>query len=119
MNITIKATRHQLNDEERTLVNQKLGAIAKLIGSDADTAELNVEVAVTPDGEKHGTAYRAEANLTAGGKFYRASASADSMASAIEAVHKELAREVTSNRGRARKLWKRGRAAIKAMLQRG
>jgi len=119
MNITIKATRHQLNDEERTLVDQKLGAIAKLLGRDADTAELNVEVALTADGEKHGEAWRAETNLTAGGKFYRASASADTMASAIEAVHKELAQEVKSQRGRAHKMWKRGRAAIKAMLQRG
>jgi ribosome-associated translation inhibitor RaiA len=119
MNITIKATRHQLNDEERNLVNEKLGPIAKLIGADAETAELNVEVAVTADGEKHGTACRAEANLSAGGRFYRASASADTMQSAVEAVHHELAREVKSERGRTRRLWKKGRAAIKAMLQRG
>ena len=119
MNITIKATRHQLNDEERILVDHKLGQIAKLLGRDADTAELNVEVALTADGEKHGTACHAEANLTAGGKFYRASASADTMQSAIEAVHRELAHEVKSQRGRARRLWKRGRAAIKSMLQRG
>ncbi|HVX90434.1 MAG TPA: HPF/RaiA family ribosome-associated protein [Candidatus Paceibacterota bacterium] len=117
MHITIKATRHQLNDEERTLVNKKLGSVEKLLGRDGETAELNVEIAVTAEGEKHGEACRTEVNLTAGGKFYRASASADTMNSAIEAVHRELAREVKSERGRARTLWKRGRAAIKAMLR--
>jgi ribosome-associated translation inhibitor RaiA len=117
MNITIKATRHELADSERHLVSEKLGAVAKLLGGSADAATMNVEVAITSDGEKHGEGCRAEVNLSVDGKFYRAEASAPTMISAIEKVRRELEREVRSDRGRARKLWKRGRAAIKSMLR--
>jgi len=119
MNITIKATRHQLSDSERELVSEKLGSLSKLLGTGVDTAELAVEVAITAEGEKHGAACRAEANLSTDGRFYRAEAWAATMDAALEAVHRELERELRSDKGRTRRLMKRGGAALKSMLRFG
>jgi ribosome-associated translation inhibitor RaiA len=117
MNTIIKATRHQLSDAERELVSEKLGPLSKLLGTGEAAAELAVEVAITAEGEKHGAACRAEANLSTDGRFYRAEASAPTMSGALDAVHQELSRELRSDKGRTRRLMKRGGAALKSMLR--
>jgi len=121
MNIAIKAARHELSESERAMVEEKLGSIVKHLGTgvSAETAELDVELAVTPDGEKHGTAFRAEANLTVAGHLHRAEANADSMAAAIDQVRGELAQELKKGRGRKRTLVRRGGAMLKGMLRFG
>jgi ribosomal subunit interface protein len=120
MNITIKATRHGLSDAEREMAEAKLGSLTKHLGTgvSAETAELNVELAVVADGEKHGTAFRAEANLNVAGHLHRAEALAGTMAAAVDRVREELAQELQKGRGRRRTLIRRGGAALKSMLRR-
>ena len=101
------------------MINNRLSPLEKLLGKGADAAELDVEVAITADGEKHGTACRAEGNLSVNGKFYRAEASAATMEAAVEGMHRELEQELRSGRGRARRLLRRGSATLKSMLRFG
>lgn len=117
MNISIKATNYQLTDGINTLINEKLGSCEKLLGDDAGTALFEIEIGKTTEKQHTGPIYRVEANVSAGGKLYRAEATAETMESAIEETREELQKEITRARGRARRYLKKGGAAIKSMLR--
>jgi ribosomal subunit interface protein len=119
MNIAIKATRHELSDAEREMVEAKLGSLTKHLGTgvSAETAALDVELAVVADGGKHGTAFRAEANLTVAGHLHRAEALAETMGAAVDRVRDGLVQELQKGRGRKRTLKRWGGSLLKAMLR--
>lgn len=117
MHITTKATNYGLTDVIRTLIEEKAESCAKLLGAQSDEALFEVEVGLATEKHRTGDIYRAEGNLTADGKLYRAEATADTMEKAIEDMRDEMAREISRARGRARGLLRRGGSAVKSFLR--
>lgn len=119
MNIIIKTAKYELSPESEAMVKEKLVAIEKLLGGEAATALLEVEVTEAPAEGRSAEPYRLVARLTTNGRVYHAEAVKPSPESAADRVREDLSAEIRHERGRAKTLWKRGRAAVKNMLRFG
>jgi len=116
MSIIIKATRYQLTPATEEALEEKLGAALRLLGDEAAAALLEVEVQAAPPEGRSSEPCRVVARLSVGGEVYHAEAVKPTPETAADRVRSELEAEIRKSRGRARRLWKRGHAAIKQML---
>ena len=119
MNITIKATRQELSLSDRTLIEQKLDSLTKLLPTRDTPALLHCEVEESIAVERAGSKYRADGTLTVDGKTYRAETMGPTLEAAIDRVRDDIARELKNARGKERSLLKRGGAAFKRLLRFG
>lgn len=119
MNITIRAAKYKLTPETEALIEKKLVAPLRLLGDESDGALLDIEVEQAPAEGRSSEPCRVVALLTVGGNVFHAEAVKPTPESAADRVRSELESEIRKSRGRARKLWKRGGAAIKRMLRFG
>jgi ribosome-associated translation inhibitor RaiA len=119
MNITIKATKYQLRPETEALIEKKLAATVRLLGEESDRALLEVDVEEAPPEGRSSEPCKLVARLIINDKVYHAEAVKPTPESAADRVRGELEAEIRRDRGRARKLWKRGEAALKRMLRFG
>ena len=119
MNITIKATKYQLRPETEALIEKKLTAPFRLFGEEAERALIEIDVEEAPPEGRSSEPCKIVARLVINDKVYHAEAVKPTPESAADRVRSELESEIRKDRGRARKLWKRGGAAIKRMLRFG
>ncbi len=119
MNITIKATKYQLNAETEALLEEKLAAPLRLIGEEGDRALLEIEIENAPPEGRSAEPCRLVARLIIDGKVFHAEAVKPSPESAADKVRSELEAEIRHSRGRAQRLLKRGSSAIKRMIRLG
>lgn len=119
MNITIKATKYELSPGTEAIIQKKLAAILRLVGEEKETALLEVDVEEAPPEGRSSEPCRLVARLIIGGKVLHAEAVKPTPESAADRVRSELEAEVRHLRGRAKRLKKKGGAAIKDMLRRG
>ncbi len=119
MNITIKATKYTLSPETERLIEEKLVAPLRLLGEKSENALLEIEIEDAPAEGRSSEPCRLVARLIVDGQVYHAEAVKPSPESAADRVRSELEAEIRRSRGRARRLWKRGGAAIKNMLRFG
>lgn len=119
MNITIKATKYQLKPETEALIEKKLVAPLRLLGEEGDRALLEVEVEEAPPEGRSSEPCRLIARLTVNNNVFHAEAVKPNPESAADKVRSELESEIRKSRGRARRLIKRGGAALKRMLRFG
>ena len=116
MDISIKATGHELTDETRGLVENKFKKLEKLAGIGATLAcEIEESIAAVRAGGR----YRAEGNLSVNGKLFRAEATHETLEGALDRVRDELAQEIKKARGRERGLLRRGGQRVKGWLRFG
>ncbi|MEK7125861.1 MAG: HPF/RaiA family ribosome-associated protein [Patescibacteria group bacterium] len=119
MNITIKATKYKLRPETEALIEKKLVAPLRLLGEEGDRALLEVEVEEAPPEGRSSEPCRLIARLTVNNNVFHAEAVKPNPESAADKVRSELESEIRKSRGRARRLIKRGGAALKRMLRFG
>ena len=119
MHITIKATKYQLTPTTEALLEEKLAAPLRLLGEDSERALLEIEIENAPPEGRSSEPCRLVARLIVNGDVFRAEAVKPTPESAADKVRSELEAEIRHSRGRARKLWKRGRAAVKDILRFG
>jgi ribosome-associated translation inhibitor RaiA len=119
MNITVRATKYKLTPETKALVEEKLAAPLRLLGEKAEQAFLEIEVEQAPPEGRSSEPFRLVARLTINDKVFHAEAVKPSPESAADRVRSELESEIRKDRGRTRRLWKRGGAALKRMLRFG
>jgi len=119
MNITIKATKYQMRPETEALIEKKLAAPLRLLGEEGDRALLEIEIEEAPPEGRSSEPCRLVARLVINDKVYHAEAVKPNPESAADRVRSQLESEIRKDRGRARKLWKRGGAAIKRILRFG
>ncbi len=119
MNISVKATRRELNDAMRELVEKKLSALEKYTAHCKTPAILSCEIEESIAAVRAGGRYRAEGNLSVDGELYRAEALHETLEGAVDRVRDDLARELSRARRKERGLLKRGGAALKRMLRFG
>ena len=119
MNITIKATKYKLTPETEALIEEKLAAPLRLLGEKGDGALLEIEVEQAPPEGRSSQPFRLVARLIVDGKVFHAEAVKPTPESAADRVRSELEAEIRRQRGRGRRLLRRGGAAIKKMLRFG
>ena len=119
MNITINAAKYKLTPETEALIKEKLAAPLRLLGEKRDTALLEIEVEQAPPEGRSSQPYRLVARLAVDGDVFHAEAVKPTPESAADRVRSELESEIRKSRGRGRKLFKRGGAAIKRILRFG
>jgi hypothetical protein len=119
MNITIRASKYPLTQEAETLIEEKLAAPLRLFGKKSDEALLEIEIEQAPPEGRSSQPCRLVAILTVGNEVYHAEAVKPTPESAADRVRSELEAEIRHSQGRARRLLKRGGAALKRMLRFG
>ncbi len=119
MNITIKATKYKLSPETERLIEEKLAAPLRLLGEESDRALLEIEIEEAPPEGRSPAPCRLVARLIIDGNVFHAEAVKPTPESAADRVRSELEAEVRHSRGRAQRLMKRGRSAIKRILRFG
>lgn len=119
MHISIKAHKYQLTPAIEALLEEKLAAPLRLLGNDGERALLEIEVESAPPEGRSSEPCRIVARLIVDGTVFHAEAVKPTPESAADRVRSELEAEIRHSRGRARKLWKRGRAAIKDIMRFG
>lgn len=119
MNITLKATKYHLTPETEALIEKKLAAPLRLLGEESDRALLEIEVQEAPPEGRSSEPCRLVARLTIHGDVFHAEAVKPTPETAADRVRAELEAEIRRSRGRARRLWRRGHAALKEMLRFG
>jgi ribosome-associated translation inhibitor RaiA len=119
MNITIKTTKYKLPPNTEALIEKKLVAPLRLLGEEGDRALLEIEIEEAPPEGRSSEPCRLVARLTIDGNVFHAEAVKPTPESAADRVRSELEAEIRKSRGRARKLFRRGGAALKKMLRFG
>ncbi len=115
--INTKATNITLTPQLEILLEQKFASLGKLLD---DRVEARCEVELEKVTEHHsGKIYRAEVNLTVGGKLFRAEATEEQIEQAIDTARNELKHELQHVQGKRQSLWKRGHQKIKDMMRFG
>lgn len=117
MKINIKATNTTLTPAITEYVNKKIDALQKFTGQNDDSLMADVEVGVTTHHHNSGNIFRAEVNLFAKGKQFRATCEDADLYAAIDKVKDELAEELRSHRKKEVGMFRRGGAAIKNLLK--
>ncbi len=119
MQTIFKESKFRLNPDTEAMVEKKLVAVGRLLGRDDENAMLEVEVTEAPAEGRSSEPYRLVARLVVLDQVFHAEAVKPTPESAADRVRSELEAEIRHSRGRARKLLRRGGAAIKNILRFG
>lgn len=116
-NIQYKATNVEMKPEWQELLEVKFSSLDKYLGDQSSVrCEIEFEKAAQ---QKSGNVHRVEANLIVAGALYRADATEASFEIAIDEVRAELDKELRRARTKKESLYRKGKRAIKNMMQRG
>lgn len=115
--IQYKATNVPLEGTWQDLVEQKFRTLEKYLGGQSDV-KCQVEFEKSAP-QQSGDVHRVEANLTVGGKLFRAEATESSFELAIDTVRQELDRELGKSNEKRDTLIRRGGRKFKEMLRFG
>ncbi len=100
MNINIKATGITLTPDVRDYLDKKLYSIGKFINPDSDTVKAQVELGRTTRHHQTGDIFRAEINLIADGKSYRAVSEESDLLSAIDFMKDTVLTELRADKSK-------------------
>ncbi len=118
MKINIKATNLELTPELENYLRERIGHFDKLIAGNPDAEGLmQVELARETMHHKQGVIFKAEYNLRANGKNFRAVATEEDIRAAIDLARDELTREITSAKQKRATLVRRGARRVKDFLK--
>lgn len=119
MPLTIKATDITLTEEVRAYLEKRLATLNKLISLDDPSVMVNVELGCTTKHHQNGNIFFAEVTIYKGKDTFRAVSNRSDLQSAIDEVRDEIARELTSRKGKELSLSRRGGQIAKALLKGG
>ncbi len=114
-NITLKHTHSGTDSSIRTLVEQKLAALEKYVGTETDVrTEVEFEKVVA---HKSGPVCRVEVNVFVAGKVFRSESTQETFEAALDIVKDDLATEMQRSNDRHLSLVRRGARKFKEMLR--
>ena len=119
MNITIKDAKYRCTPRTEALIEEKLIAPLRLLGEKGETALLEIEIEEAPPEGRSSEPCRLVARLAVEGKVFHAEAVKPTPESAADRVRSELEAEIRRDRGRTRRLLRRGGSAVKNILRFG
>ncbi len=121
MDIRIKATEYQLTPEVSAYLEEKMAAIEKLLGSDADLARCEVEVGRDAGNQRHGEhVWFAEINVRyPGGEPIRVTNNESTVNAAIDMAKDEAVRQLRKSRRTHTRFIRKSGALLKNMMRWG
>lgn len=117
MNINFKGTNYTIAPDIEALCRERIESATRMLGDDQGKAFIEVELELVEERKNNNAVYRAEANVSVDGKFYRAESTRRSMQNAISDVKKSLSNEIRKDKGKGDSLVKRGGRSIKSLLR--
>jgi len=99
-------------------IDEKMASIEKFINeNDAKNAQVQIEVGKTTRHHQSGDIFRAELNISLGGKHLRAVSEQATLYAALDDARDEMVREITSYKGKQRTLFRRGATRVKNIIR--
>ena len=117
MKINKKATNISFTPAISDYIEKKLAMLDKFFRDRGDVL-VNIEVGKTTQHHKSGEIFRAEIQILADKETYYAVAETEDLYASIDKVKDEIVRELTSNRKKLLRLFRKGGAKIKTLLRR-
>lgn len=114
----IKGTHYELTTEARQYIEDKLGALSKLIRADEEAVKCDVEVERETTGA-HGNVWRIEINLRIAGEFHRTEARGETINAAVDEAKDEMMHILRRTNKKDDSLLRRGGAKLKEWLRFG
>ena len=119
MRVQIKATGLFLTPSIEEYARKKVATLEKYLSSkDPENALVSIEIGKTTNHHKSGEIFKAEIFLRESGKEYYVVSEKTDLYEAIDDVRDEIIREITSWKGRARTIFRKGGAKIKNLIKR-
>lgn len=118
MEIRIKTTNYEMQADTAVYLNDKISAIAKLVGDD-ETARCEVEIGRGVGHSQQGNVWKAEIVLSRGSERLRAVAEEESVNAAIDIAKDEMLQQLRKENGRHLSLARRMGARLKNWAKRG
>lgn len=110
----------ELTEVLSSYVHEKIRGVEKfMVPHEHEEIFVQVEVGMLSNHHNSGQIFRAEANLTVRGKYFRAESERSDILSAIDDLRDELVRELNSQKKKDRVLFRKGSAIIKNILRFG
>lgn len=116
MKINTKATNITITPAIADYIEKKVAMLEKFL-KNVDEVLVNVEVGKTTKHHKSGDVFRAEIHLLSNGEDFYAVAETDDLYASIDEVKDEIVRELTSQKKRALRIWRKSGAAVKDILR--
>ena len=121
MDIRIKQTDYQLTPEVSNYIDDKMRAIEKLLGADAELARCEIEIGRDAGGQRHGEhIWFAEINIRyPGGESVRVTNRESTINAAIDMAKDEAVRQLRKGRQAHKRFLRKSGAAIKNLMRWG
>lgn len=116
MKINKKATNISFTPAISEYIEKKLSMLDKFF-RDNDEVLVNIEVGKISRHHKQGDVFRAEIQIVANRQTYYAVSETEDLYAAIDEVKDEIVHEITSNRKKIMRLFKKGAIKIKNLLR--
>ncbi|MDD2731435.1 MAG: ribosome-associated translation inhibitor RaiA [Candidatus Portnoybacteria bacterium] len=114
MKIIFKSSNFSLTPALESYLRKKINTLGKFLKSfNEEAIKFEAEVGRTTRHHKQGTIFRAEINLSIGGKFFRAEEESDDIYSAIDEVRDELEQEIKKFKTKQGTIFLRGARSLK------
>lgn len=118
MNINLKGTALEITSEISSYLDKRLEGIAKFLPGESDGYIVDVELGKTTKHHQAGDIFRAEININIGSKTFRAVSEQADLFTAIDDIKDEMARELSSHKGKQMSIVRRSGQKIKDMIRR-
>lgn len=113
----IKGTGIELTDAIRDYAEKRVNALNKFVDADDTSVLANVEVGKTTAHHQSGDIFRAEFNVSMGGKQFRAVAGKNDLYAAIDDAKDEMARILSAHKGKQASLLRKGSSILKNIFK--
>ena len=119
MNIKIKGTGMELTPAITAYIEKKISGLKKFLAKISGDGDIlaRVEVGIITKHHKTGDIFRAELNLSAGKKKWRAVSIKNDLYAAIDDMRAEMEREVVSRKDKDIDLARKNAASAKSLLK--
>ena len=113
----IKGTEMELTDAIRSYAEKRVDALNKFVDVEDTSVSANMEVGKTTKHHHTGDIFKAELNVSIGGKQFRAVAEKEDLYAAIDEVKDEMARILSAHKGKQATLLRKGSVMLKNIFK--
>lgn len=113
----IKGTNIDLTDAIRDYAEKRVGTLNKFVDENDTSVSVVMEVGKTTAHHQAGDIFKAELNVSIGGKQFRAEAEKEDLYAAIDEAKDEMARILSAHKGKQATLLRKGSAMLKNIFK--
>ena len=117
MNLNITNMNGGADPEVQAYLEKKLQTLSRIIDLNDPEVLVKAELGKTTEHHHTGNIFKAEVNIEAHGRTYRAAATAENTKAAIDIVKDDLAREIKSGKDRSITNNRKGDAEVKNKIK--